>query len=120
MTRDMDLIRELLLAVEAFPTGYGEALVIVGRSETEVGYHLKLLLEAGYIEGHDVATHGHDGPRVLPSRMTWEGHDFLDAIRDEGVWKKVQEKLLAVGGQTTLVILKELALSVTRSHLGLA
>jgi hypothetical protein len=120
MKRDMELIRELLLAIEAFPTGHGEELELAGRSETEVGYHLNLLLQAGYIEGHDVTTHGHDGPQVLPSRMTWEGHDFLDAIRDDGVWKKVQEKLLAVGGQSTLEVVKELALTVVRSHLGLA
>lgn len=119
MTRDMNLIRELLLAIERFPTGYGAELEIEGHSETEIGYHLKLLWEAKFIEGIDVTTMGDDGPRVLPQRLTWEGHDFLDAIRDDRVWKKVGDKLGEVGGQSALAIVKELALTTARTYLGL-
>ena len=59
MKRDMDLIRELLLKLEALPlrpgeihlvSGHDEELAIEGRSADEIEYHLDLIREAGFIE----------------------------------------------------------------------
>ena len=50
MKRDMDLVREILLAIESFPfDGDAHEILIQGRSQDEVAYHLKLLCEAGLI-----------------------------------------------------------------------
>jgi hypothetical protein len=59
MTRDMGLIRELLLKLEGWPlkpgtmtvlNGNTTGLDIEGRSAAEVDYHLLLIREAGFID----------------------------------------------------------------------
>lgn len=42
-------------------------------------YHLKLMYDTGFIDGKDISTA--DGPDFLIRRLTWTGHDFLDAAR---------------------------------------
>ena len=27
---------------------------------------------------------------MIPHRLTWEGHEFLDAARDQGLWDRVK------------------------------
>jgi Hypothetical protein (DUF2513) len=49
MERDMDLIRDILLAVEKEPyTGSWFDVEIAGRTPAEVGYHIMLLDQAGF------------------------------------------------------------------------
>jgi hypothetical protein len=40
--------------------------------------------------------------------LTWEGHDFLDSVRDPKIWAKTKSGALAAGG-FTVDLLKELA-----------
>ena len=88
--RDMDLIRDLMLAIEKnpemdytrqFPISH-PALDIPGYSPEQVSYHAKLLLTNDYVKGN--------WPFV--SGLTMEGHDFLDNIRDPGVWKSAKQR----------------------------
>jgi DNA-binding transcriptional ArsR family regulator len=84
MKRDMDLIRRILMDIEESPeaTGYQWLdLSIEGHSPEEVSYHVKLLDEAGLIEAEDLTdTAGFD---VRPKRLTWSGHEFIDAVRKD-------------------------------------
>ena len=48
MKRDIDLIREILRAVEACEDSYGiNSPIIEGYSEAQIAYHLRLLVENG-------------------------------------------------------------------------
>jgi hypothetical protein len=38
-------------------------------------------------------------------RLTWEGHEFLDATRDSKVWKLAKEKVLKPGASWTFSLL---------------
>ncbi len=40
--------------------------------------------------------------------LTWEGHDFLDSVRDPKIWAKTKDGALAAGG-FTVDLLKDLA-----------
>lgn len=114
MTRDMDLIRELLLKLENLPTRPGgiyllnpedEEVQIVGYSNHQIDYHLSLISEAGLIDrGKSSATMS----GYLFSRLSWAGHDFLDSIRDPEVWAKTKRGAEAAGG-FTVDLLKDLA-----------
>jgi Hypothetical protein (DUF2513) len=42
------------------------------------------------------------------SGLTWAGHDYLDAVRDPEIWKKVRQTTDAAGG-FTLELVKDLA-----------
>ncbi|MCA1441270.1 DUF2513 domain-containing protein [Ensifer sp. IC4062] len=97
MKRDMDLIRLLLLEIEAKHDGTGRAVnvQIDGRPRDEVTEHLFMLAEAGLIEGRD-ASHL-QGRNFLVLRMTWNGHEFLDGVRDPQIWAETKEGAKKVG-----------------------
>lgn len=83
MKRDPDLIRDLMLALEA---AQGAELLklptLSSRAPHKVDHHFRLLVEAG------LATAGYtspDGRRWIAVRLTWAGHDYLDKIRDPAI-----------------------------------
>lgn len=112
MTRDMDLIRELLLKLEALPMRRGGIVLIKaedaevqvdGYSADQIDYHLALIREAGLIETAGGAMKG-----ITFRRLTWDGHDLLDSIRSPEVWAKTKSGALAAGG-FTMELLADLA-----------
>jgi predicted MarR family transcription regulator len=118
--RDMDLVREILLAIESDRRLDGTQFLrfaLPDQDTHEVGYTVDRLIHAGLVEGsRDRRAHG-QAPMV--SALTWEGHEFLDNIRDPGVWAETKEKakpLLSV----SLAVLAEIAKAEIRKRLGLA
>ena len=94
MKRDMGLIREILLQVEARPSVNDWGPVeIDGRSQEEISYHVKMLDDDGLLEALDMRTLGPDGFKYDPKFLTARGHDFLDSIRSPSVWGKVKQQL---------------------------
>jgi hypothetical protein len=100
MRLDKDLVREILLAVEANddnPIGW-ITLEIEGHSSVHLSYHVQLLHEAGYLEAQDLTTN--DRYEWQPRRLTFQGHEFLDTVRDSETWRrtKTTAKDLGIGG----------------------
>ena len=108
MKRDLDLIRSILLRVEQ-----SEGAENYDRMEEDkkVIYQVELLKEAGFI---DVRSHS-DGHFVR--RLTWRGHDFLDAVRDDTVWNRTKEKISSTVGSASVEIVKAAAEGVTKAML---
>lgn len=117
MNRDMDLIRQLLLRIEAQRLGVGGAVAQVltlstskpplcldGEDPDEVHYNMRLLAEASYL---DMAKTQFTGSFNIHG-LTWAGHDFLDSVRDAEVWRKTKDGALEAGG-FTFDLLKDLA-----------
>lgn len=100
MKRDMDLARALLLEIEARPEYNGQGLyqldpddiVIEGHPYEEVAYTMRLLIEAGFVLG-DISSF--NAPTFI--RLTWNGHEFLERVRDPEVWRKAKEEAKHVG-----------------------
>lgn len=95
MKRDLDLVREILLAIENNENAVGASFVITeipNRSQEEISYHVELLREAGLIEAKDFSK-GSRHYEWRPKRLTWLGHEFLDSARDENSWKQAKSKL---------------------------
>jgi hypothetical protein len=89
MLRDSNLIRTILLAIEAADDA--ELLTmprIPGHDRAEVHFHVRLLVEAGL--AHAVAETRYRGRDWLALRLSWQGYDYLDSIRDPAVWRLVQ------------------------------
>lgn len=84
MKRNMNKVRELLIKIEE--TGVDDTYYTDDQEEC---YHLRIMKDGGLVEGW-VADDGVDGMTAEITRMTWKGHEFLDAIRDDGVWEKVK------------------------------
>lgn len=120
MKRDMDLIRMILMDIEGDENINGKFTISDadfgakdGSDRSAVQYHLRLLLDAGYLEGTDLSKADQNslenqpfkdihnkphGSPILINRMTWDGHDFLDTVRDSKVWEKTKDALKGVGG----------------------
>lgn len=104
MKRNLDLIRTLLLRLEntevsvghALPLGPNE-LQIDGYDLEEVAYHIQLLKSAGFIRelGSKPLRYG-----LNYSGLSWEGHEFLDSVRDDAIWRNTRTAVNAVGGFT--------------------
>ena len=119
MKRDMNLVRKILLEVEANTDGSTPLMTVSveNYSQDQIQYHLAILIDAGLIEAID--TSSASGIGYYPTRLTWEGHEFLDAARSETIWKKAMSSLSKVSESIALPILKELLLSEMRSQLGI-
>jgi len=120
MKRDLDLIRKMLLAIEGAPSGYAPNLTFAGYTDEQVGYHAYLLIDAGLARGADITTHGSEGPEAIVQSLTWEGHEFIDAARDDSRWQKAKSIIAEKGGGITLDLLKALLVSLTKTALGLS
>lgn len=110
MKRDWDLIRKVLLQVEALGNtqSHVEDGDIDGVDAENVSYHIHLLIEAGLVQGD--CRQGLDGPlRCFASSLTWEGHEFLDKIRTTGMWNKIKTVAREKGLPLTIDAIKSIA-----------
>lgn len=104
MKRDIGLVRKLILCLETneLPADSDELNLEV--DQDAIDYHLRLMIEAGLIMGTTMRG------GVIVSRLTWEGHDFADACRDDVVWKKtirhIGEKTKSVTFDVLVSVLK--------------
>jgi hypothetical protein len=122
MKLDMSLARLVLLEVERLDHGKDDVLrvKIDGHSYWEVNYHVRSLSEAGLITAYPIPDTEPDEPdHWLPQHLLWEGHQYLEAVRDDEVWKQTIKKVAAVGGSATLEIVKATAVGVAKQLLGL-
>jgi DNA-binding transcriptional ArsR family regulator len=121
MKRDMGLIRLLLLRLEELDQD-GQSVYhfregdpdidIEGYSWEQISYHYDLADEAGLVDmGSDGIMNG-----FLFRRLTWAGHDFVDAVRDEEIWRKTKEGALAAGG-ISIDLVKDLAKGFVRKNI---
>src|SRR4051812_28617180 len=107
MKRNMELVRQILLQTEkSVHVGDEIDLNIEGYSREEIYYHVKILSDAGLLEANNLTTY--DGFKWTPKNLTWKGHEFLDAARNETVWKKTTEIVKDKGGSIPFEVLKDL------------
>jgi DNA-binding transcriptional ArsR family regulator len=96
MKRDMDLIREILYEIEKSQkfTSWID-IEIEEYSQEEIEYHVALLNDAGLILAIPPKSRGFGWK---PKRLTWEGHEFLEAARDDKRWMKAKDIMETTGG----------------------
>jgi len=115
MKRDLTLSKKILAFIEVEPvTRYVMNVKIEGYSKQEVDYHLQLLEDAGYVLCH------HTGDGHKPKRLTNDGHDFLEASRNEGVWNKMIKTGKDKGIELSFSLAKEMMISYTKDLIGLS
>ena len=121
MKRDMDLVRELLLAIEANdeePRGHLRSYYDGDEPDEVVSYHIHLMADADLLHALNASTSS--GYSILPVRLTWQGHEFLDKIRDEGRWTTIKSETLKAAGGLSLFALQTVADLMIRRALGQA
>ena len=122
MKRNLDLIRTILLRIEALDSySYkitNESFYDLCADENLLSLHIELLLEADYIEVVDVIYIG-VAKDFLIRRLTMQGYDYLDSVRSDNIWANTKRRLADVGGSASLEIVKELAIHIAKGLLGL-
>jgi Hypothetical protein (DUF2513) len=121
MKRDMDLIRELLLKLEALPMGpggivtiapYDEEVAVPGYDPDQIDYHLSQICKSGFIDEGGA----HPMVGIGFHCLTPTGHDFLDSVRDPEIWAKTKKGAEAAKG-FTVAILKDLAKGLVKKQI---
>ena len=148
MRRDLDMMRDLMLEIENRAHGdpfvrirnctpdqlRSEAAALgllpigsdldeneLAAADPERYHQAQLLCEASFIR-EDVYSASRRGPftdEFNIERLTNDGHDFLDSIRDDSIFAKVKEKLGIIGGAASLAAIKALADTLVKEVLGL-
>ncbi|MCK5366008.1 MAG: DUF2513 domain-containing protein [Gammaproteobacteria bacterium] len=118
MKRDIELIRMVMLAAEESKDPY--ELVdpkFEGHNETEISYHIALLDDAGLLHGQDRSAIGVF--RWSAGALTWAGHEFVEAVRDDSVWKEARAITAKSGDGTVFEILNKALMQVLEKRTGL-
>jgi hypothetical protein len=124
MKRDWDVIRELLTRVEecSVPDDMIQLSSFPPERAAEISYHMELLIEAGLVDGQMSKTLGPGPPSFFATRLTWDGHEFLDGIRSETVWQKTKKSFVSNGTSMTFdlvkSVVKEAASTLLQSTIG--
>jgi len=97
MKLDHNCVRSLLLRLED-DLSYGKnaavsSIEIDGFTNEEILYSSEKLIEAGYINGEAKIYTDSVIPYITISSITFTGHQFLDNIRDDNVWKNTKNVL---------------------------
>lgn len=121
MQRDMDVVRYVLLETEkAEPYSLDSNRMATDEWNADtVSCHAEIMAEAGLLHASPSMTTGSRYTDVFIKRLTWEGHDLLDAIRDDSVWTGTKARLGEPVGTAALEVVKAVAVSLTRTALGL-
>jgi hypothetical protein len=90
---------------------------IDGYSREEVAYHVMLLAEAGYIEASTLATT--DDTIWKARRLTWTGHEFFEAAKDDTRWSRAKVVMREKGGGMAFEVLKQLLIEMMKGTIGL-
>ena len=134
MKRDMDIVRKLLLETEAlesskvlqvvyFDRGTAAALGIAGREASDIGdaaelYNASLLADAR-LANCDLRRYSHGTGEIRIESLTWEGHEFLDSIRSEEVWRRSKSRLAESIEGVSFTVIKKIAEDIAEKMLGL-
>ena len=128
MKRDLELIRKILLHFEKDEEikviNYQDILdekklQIEGYDGRTIVEHLNLLFEANYINGEPEMSNTGRLYAVHPFRLTWEGHEFLDATRNESLFQKAIEISKKKSLNLPVDIFKSLMLKLISGELNL-
>jgi hypothetical protein len=116
MVRNWDMIREILVRFEE-KSSEEKALQLRDWPEDtqlEISYNVEQLIEAGLLHGRMVETLGPGPSDFIVFRLSWEGHDFLDAIKNDTVWNKTKETFVSKGISMTFDLVKSVAINFVR------
>jgi len=115
MERDWTLIKAILASLEEKRAD--EVLRpddIEGYSRDTVCYHLLLLDEAGLIKAVCQKERSGAIPFCVGCRLTWEGHELLDAMRSSNLWHRLKDRLSDAGINISFTAIKAVIAEVIK------
>lgn len=106
MKRDMDIVRKIAIETEkldAIESLHG----LEGVAPAVFSFHVIWMDEAGLLKAVKQEHISQDPPKARALRLTWEGCDFLDSVRDKTLWEKARQDIIKPSASFTFGILKD-------------
>ena len=111
MKRDMDLVRQILIDLSESNNSLPASAFTTDKwDEKTVGYNMVIMGEAGLIQVTRKGALGNPYWYVCAEHITWEGNEFLSAIKLDSVWSKVKKKVAKTVSDAPIEIFKSLAI----------
>lgn len=118
MKRDLDLVKRILEHFEEKSDWSGEKSVIIGGYEEKlIAYHIQIMYEGGLINAEPLLSENGRIHDAVPFRLTWQGHESLDNIKDESRWTKIKEIIKDKGGTFSFEVIVGLATKLAETNL---
>ena len=123
MKRDIDLVRKLLIYLEEKPDDKivkAEDVKIDAYDENDIVYHFILMDQAGLISCERQCSSSTPDRviNIYPFSLTWDGHEFLEASRNESTWNNAKSIVLSKSGSLSLDVLRALLISMAKTSVG--
>lgn len=113
MKRDMDLCRRILLQRAEDTRSVVHDFAVDGYDNEAIRYHCNLLKQAGFIASLSLDIHN----KLFVGELTWQGHEFLESIREDTVWNKTKDVIAKKGLPMVFDVVKEISKAVLTSML---
>ncbi|MBU8785450.1 DUF2513 domain-containing protein [Bacillus glycinifermentans] len=126
MRLDHDCVRELLLELEEKLTLNDQLNISEIRElqtfekfgEETTFYAILKLIDANFIQGKALRADSYLIHGLLIRSLTWDGHIFLDNIREPSVWKATKEKTKGLAS-ISVTLMAGIAQDYLKQKLGL-
>lgn len=122
MKRDLNLIRNMLLRIEELNSTKQkitiESFLDLCADSALISLHIELLIDSNYIETSEPIYCGVIKDFLI-YRITSDGYDYLDSIRENSIWERTENMLFKVGGSAALDVVKSVAVSIVKTRLGI-
>jgi hypothetical protein len=120
----MELVRKLLFYFEEkpdFKMVKSDDIAIDGYGVRVIAYHIHIMCEADLLSCERILSKS-TPERLIdahPFRLTWQGHEFLDAARSDTIWAKAKKAISDKGISVAISTLQTLLASLAKQELGL-
>jgi hypothetical protein len=116
MTRDMELIRRIVVEIQSRKDIEPRVVEIDGFDSVAVFRHVEMLHHAEYLEAITVVPMS-GLPIIRVKDLTMQGHDFAAVVLNEGVWSQIKKKFSAAELATIpLSIILEVGTGLLKQH----
>ena len=113
MKRDMELVRDILFAIEEQYTDTPiYDLQVKDYSIKSIAYHCKILYEAGLVDDYDSVYGNDELCDFAVGSLTWEGHEFLEQIKNDTVWNKSKSVIKDKGLPFVIDVIKDVTSTI--------
>ena len=116
----MDLIRRIAFVIEESDGIDSTAITIDGFNADQIAYHCELMNEAGLFTAIDTTCMSSPYSEFHINRLTTVGHDFVDAARNDTLWKKAMATVKSQVGGVTIELMIQYLKAQAMSRLGLS
>ena len=112
MKRDMELCRKILFAIEEEYIDVAiRNLKIENYPMEQVAYHCKILHEAGLVSDYEAKYGGNHIISFDVGSITWNGHEYLDTIRQDSRWNEIKKQIISKSLPMTIDVITRVASS---------